>query len=354
MHELDKKVDFNLKMDELDAARQVADPLADEVIKYIMEEGLKESLYAVFRAKSFEDITRGGLKKSLLTRFIHEKNTLPDWSDMEKMQISSQLFRSNGNEFLFMLGIVSLPYCYAASKGALSLYHTEKIRKNTEARLLDTTSFIVEIMQKEAFCENGKGFLAIKQVRLRHALARYFLNKNPAIIDLGEQPINQEDMAGTNLAFSYVVLREMPKIGVKISPKMQDAYIHFWSVIGYLLGVQKELLPNDIREAFWLEKRISHRQFFPSKEGKELSEQLVNHYKRNIPNKATITLINPLIRHLLGKQVSEIIGLRKNDALYPIDFLMTLLPIFKRFIFPPVQSFETIVDQIEQKRKTAG
>jgi hypothetical protein len=157
-------------------------------------------------------------------------------------------------------------------------------------------------------------------------------------------------MAGTNLAFSYVALREMPKIGVEISKDLQDAYIHFWSVIGFLLGVKKSLLPADIRESFWLEKRISHRHFAPSKEGQELTKQLINHYKENIPNKATIALINPLIRHLLGKDVSEIIGLRQAGVMYPADYLMALLPAFKKFIFPPVQSFDTIVEQIEQRK----
>ena len=341
---------FDLRNNQLDGARQEADTKADEVIRQIMENDLKSSLYAAMSAKTFSDVAAATRKAPVLASFFAENNELPDWADHEKMEKASSLFRENGNEFLFMLGIVSLPYCYAASKGALSLYHTEKIRKNTEARLLDTTSFIVDIMQESALKEGGKGFLVIKQVRLRHALARYYLQKVPAIIDLNEKPINQEDMAGTNLAFSYVALREMPKIGVRISKDIQNAYIHFWSVIGYLLGVKKSLLPDNIRDAFWLEKRIFHRHFFPSKEGQELTRQLINHYKQNIPNKATIALINPLIRHLLGKEVAEIIGLRQAGAMYPADYIMSLLPVFKKFIFPPVQSFDVIVEQIEQRK----
>jgi len=342
---------FDFKSNDLDAFRQSGDPIADQVIELITRNNSRKDLYDFFLLKSFDEIHSSAIREKVLIDFLCEGNELPNWVDDDKVRKASELFRNNGNEFLFMLGIVSLPYCYAAAKGALSLYHTEKIRKNTEARLLDTTSFIVDIMQKEAFSSGGLGFLAVKQVRLRHALARYYLKNVPQIKALDEVPINQEDMAGTNLAFSYVALREMPKIGVQISQKTKDAYIHFWSLVGYLLGIKEILLPKNIREAFWLEKRIAHRQFRASKEGKELTGQLINHYKAHIPNSATIALIKPLIRYLLGEEVSEIIGMRSKGGVYPQDALMKLLPIFKRVIFPPVQSFEAIVAQIDQRKK---
>jgi hypothetical protein len=143
----------------------------------------------------------------------------------------------------------------------------------------------------------------------------------------------------------------MPAIGVKFSVEIQNAYLHFWSVIGFMMGLKKELLSNDLRSAFRLEKRIAQRQFKPSKEGFELTRQLVNHYKAQIPNKATTLLIDSLMRHLLGAEVAKIIGLKRNTFFNPIDQIMALLPLFKKYIFPPVQSFELIVDQIEERQK---
>ena len=162
------------------------------------------------------------IEDQMFRAFIETENKLPDWAVKRKMESASALFRSNGNEFLFMLGIVSLPYCYAAANGAKVLYHTEKIRKNTEKRLLDTTSFIINIMKEDAFDAGGNGFLVIKQVRLRHALARFHLKNVPEIQKLNEVPLNQEDMAGTNLAFSYVPLKAMPLIDVHISKETQN------------------------------------------------------------------------------------------------------------------------------------
>jgi hypothetical protein len=336
---------------ELDAFRMKGDAVSDLMIEDIMRQGAKEELYLFFSCKSWEDVQSLKLSNEGLASFIHIGNELPAWADERKMHEASALFRSNGNEFLFMLGIVSLPYCYAAAKGAVALYHTEKIRKNTERRLLDTTTFIIEIMKEEAFASDGGGFLAIKQVRLRHALARYYLQKIPAIQELGETPINQEDMSGTNLAFSYVALRAMPSIGVSIDSETQNAYLHFWSVVGAMLGLDSSLLAPDLKSAYHLERVISERHFYPSEEGRVLTDQLLTHYRQQIPNKMTTLLIRPLMRYLLGKRVSSIIGLDAGVVFNPIDQVMQLLPVFKRYIFPPVQSFDFISEQIDKRRK---
>lgn len=349
--EIPKKKSFVTEDHQLDAFRHAGDQLADEVVLELMKEKHTSELYAFLKSKTWQEVHAMTFTNPLLHQFISEGNQLPSWAEAGKISESTALFRNNGNEFLFMLGIVSLPYCYAAAKGALALYHTEKIRKNTEQRLLDTTSFVVEIMKVGAFEEGELGFLAVKQIRLRHALARYYLQKVPEIANLQEVPINQEDMAGTNLAFSYVVLKAMPLIGVHFNKDIQNAYLHFWSVIGFLMGLNTDLLPVDLKHAYWLERTIARRQFKPSDSGRELTGQLVQHYKNQIPNKMTTILIKPLIRHLLGDEVSAMIGLESKLVARPAEKLMLLLPLFKRYIFPPVQSFDFIVEQINLRQE---
>ena len=152
------------------------------------------------------------------------------------------------------------------------------------------------------------------------------------------------------MAFSYIALKALPKIGVKFSARQKDDYIHLWAVIGCLMGLQLDLIPRTMREAFHLEKDISARQFYSSLEGQELTNRLIAHYKENIPNKATVKLIKPLIKFMIGDKVAHIIGLNNRTGIFPIEKIMHLLPVFKHFIFPPIQTFETIVGQIEERR----
>ncbi|WP_339926103.1 oxygenase MpaB family protein [uncultured Cyclobacterium sp.] len=344
---------MNMSIDDkrLDALRLQGDLLADNLVEALLTTDQKQDLYRALRCKSWEEFNALESYEPLDDYFLNG-NELPRWADKKEMDKATALFRSNGNEFLFMLGIVSLPYCYAAAKGALSLYYTEKIRKNTDARLLETTAFIVEIMKPDAFEKNGIGFLVLKQLRLRHAMARFYLKNIPAINELDELPINQEDMAGTNLAFSYMAIRAMPKIGVRIPLALANSYMHHWAVVSHLMGIEEQLLPKTMKEAFHLEKMISGRQFRPSFEGKELTKQLIRHYKENIPNIATVQLIRPLVRYMIGDKVAKTIGLKDNTICDSMGGLMGLLPLFKRFVFPPVQSFESIVKQIENRLQT--
>lgn len=344
-------INISMNDDRLDKLRLQGEEKADQLVEELMNTDQKEELYRVFSLKSMKEVENFEFAHAPLQHFLLTDNKLPGWADRQQMKEATALFRSNGNEFLFMLGIVSLPYCYAAAKGALSLFYTEKIRKNTEARLLDTTAFIVEIMKSDAFDEAGSGFLAIKLVRLRHALARFYLKNIPAVKAMNEKPINQEDMAGTNLAFSYMAIRAMPKIGVHIPINLANKYMHFWAVVSCLMGIEEILLPQNMKEAFHLERSISNRQFHASKEGKELTQQLLAHYRDNIPNIATVQLIKPLIIYMVGDKIARIIGLKNKTMFYSIDRLMVLLPLFKRFIFPPVQSFESIINHIETRQK---
>jgi len=344
---------MNMLIDDkrLDTLRLTGDPEADTLVEALLGTDQKQKLYMALRCKSWEEINTS-VSYAPLYDFLLNGNELPDWADKKEIEKATALFRSNGNEFLFMLGIVSLPYCYAAAKGAISLYYTEKIRKNTDARLLETSAFIVEIMKPDAFKKRGVGFLALKQLRIRHAMARFYLKNIPAINEMNELPINQEDMAGTNLAFSYMAIRAMPKIGVRIPIDRANSYMHFWAVVSHLMGIEEELLPKTMKDAFHLEKKISGRQFRSSREGKELTKQLIEHYKANIPNIATVQLIRPLVRYMVGDKVAGTIGLKDNTWCDPMGRLMGLLPLFKRFVFPPVQSFESIVKQIENRLQT--
>ena len=53
-------------------------------------------------------------------------------------------------------------------------------------------------------------------------------------------PVNQEDMVGTLLTFSAVILDGLKKMGFSISTSDADAYLHAWNVVGHLSGVEIE------------------------------------------------------------------------------------------------------------------
>lgn len=63
-------------------------------------------------------------------------------------------------------------------------------------------------------------------------------------------PINQEDMVITLLSFSWVVLDTIEKntVSGSLTRKDEDAYLHLWRYIGYLIGVSEDLNPCVTKE----------------------------------------------------------------------------------------------------------
>ena len=338
-----------LSGDALDDLRQVGDPEADRLVEELMASGNKTALYRCLGSGNRDDHSEALQVPEALTAFMRS-GQLPVWANYSEMDRASGFFRSQCNEMLFLLGVLSLPYCYAAAKGAKALYLSEKIRSNTELRLIDTALFIMEVMAPGAFTPGGAAYRSVNQIRLRHALARYYISRHPDFKNMGEAPINQEDMAGTNLAFSYIALGGLERIGMRPSRANKEAYVHMWAVIGHLMGVRDEVLAPDLRSAYWLERRIRRRQFGVSVEGQSLMKSLMEHFRSNIPNRVTAALLPQLLRYLLGDEVASVLGIK--TSVFRLGRLdpMVLLPVVRPLIFPPKAAFEEVMNLLRERR----
>jgi hypothetical protein len=227
----------------------------------------------------------------------------------KEIENAKQFFNDKKPSILQLLGLLSLPYCYAAADGAKVLYQTERMYKDVQKRLEETAEFINAMMHKDALEENGSGKIQAFKVRIMHAAARFYLKKQDWDYSLG-YPVNQEDMAGTNLSFSLIVIRGLRKMGFSVSYQEQMDYIKYWSYVGALLGVDKELLPQNGNEAREIDKKISERQFKSSPEGKHLTQSLLDcFYKLNDEKVMKNAEIAGYMRFLLGDEIANIIDL---------------------------------------------
>ena len=96
-------------------------------------------------------------------------------------------------------------------------------------------------------------------------------------------PINQEDLAGTLLTFSFLAIDGLRKLGANISSEAADAYFYAWCGIGRVLGVLPEMIPCNLEEVAELKELISLRQFAPSDEGRQMTQALIGMLQKNSP-----------------------------------------------------------------------
>jgi hypothetical protein len=248
---------------------------------------------------------------------------LPPWADKREMKAGSAFFARNAQLIMNLLGLLSLPYCYTAADGAMVLYLSDRMRGDVGKRLVETADFLWDVMAPDAFEEAGKGFASILKIRIIHAAVRYYTLKSGKWHDARGLPVNQEDMAGTNLSFSLIVIRGLRKFGISVTYPEQQAFMHLWNVIGYLLGIQEDLLPNNGKQAFDLEEAIRVRQFKVSDHGRDLTRSLVHYFTTvNTGEQFTDREILQVMRYLLGNPVADMLDLPSAEL--PVTKIRTL------------------------------
>ncbi len=265
-------------------------------------------------------------------------------------RLAQEFFEQRGDMYLAVLGFYSLPYCYAFAAGAQVLVRSQRILDQIGERLGETTRFVLDIFKPGAFTSQDEAYLACAKVRLIHAYSRFFIRKyskdwSP---DFGE-PINQEDLLGTNLAFSHIVLRGMTKLGMSPSAKEHQAVLRYWKWIGGLMGIEPSLWPTTAKEAFELDRLIRKRHLKPSDAGKKLTKALLEFYQKNIPDSFLTSQLEALLSYFLGKEASKAVGISGKIQL-PGDLLGLFLKLSGLKTFGAIKNHESLRKNLEKQQ----
>lgn len=292
--------------------RTLGDENADEIIRKLVElKGIAFLRQMMPFMSDYQNISFQN-QPQILQEFLIKNSFLPSFFDKKKLIRTTDFYRENQQNIGLILGIYSLPYCYLGADGAKVLYFSERIRNDTYKRLLETGNFLKAVMTYDTWTEQRIFAICLK-VRLLHAAIRYFtMHSNHWDLTWGF-PINQEDMLGTNLAFSLVVLRGMEKLGYQVDESYGSAYLNTWNVIGFLLGIKPEIVPNNYLEAVKTDKLIAKRQFRQSLEGQELTSSLIQVIRGFAPNKLTADLLQEQSRMLLGEKYAKMLGIAETN-----------------------------------------
>ncbi len=321
--------------DFLDNHRQKGDPAADGVFQYLKDHS--QEFYQFQKLTGNSDLLRLTFKKPM-SQLLDEVLSTHATFDQTLLKNGHLVFEKYAVPIMAILALYSLPYCYAGEKGAKVLVQSKYLVENPRKRLEETGEFLFAVGSRNAFDESGFGFLHCLKVRLLHARARCYSEAEE------EVPINQEDLLGTNLAFSLIVIRGLQKLGIELSPEEKQAYIYLWNCVGRLLGIDSVLLPENLRKASVLERAIRNRQFRPNKEGAILTKALVELYKERWP----FGRLRPeeMIGGFLGEEVSKCVELNFSDFLSAAA--LTSLKLRNSFTHFSVDNFSKIQEKIAE------
>ncbi|MEM7549881.1 MAG: oxygenase MpaB family protein [Bacteroidota bacterium] len=293
----------------LDDMRLVMDEPADLVVKSVMDSKTLDGrkFWKFMADMESNDRSIPDEFEEIIYEHIPYFEVLPDFTDHKLLKTSEELFLTNTQDFFLLLGAYSLPYCYAAANGAKVLFHSGRMKKDAVKRLQETGMFVFNVMEPNAFTGIGLGFISCLKVRLLHAMVRYQILKHGHWNEQWGMPINQEDMAGTNIAFSVVVLDGLKKLGYELSDLEEQALLHRWKVIGTFLGLREELLLDNRKESFFLRTNIEKRQFRSSEEGKALINQLISEFDNAPEQIYPKGFASSFIHYMIGDEFAEML-----------------------------------------------
>lgn len=290
----------------LESLRAVGDPEPDQIVAELVRDEQVEEVNQILRHLIQNNQPIPEELPDNIEFWLREHSTLPDWADRERIDRASALFAEHGVTISLILATASLVECYAARKGVKVLTFSYRLGQNAYRRVAESAQFVILAMAPGGLYDGGQGIKAVQKVRLMHAAIRNLVQRSGRW-DEAEYgvPICQEDMLGTLMAFSYIVIRDLRRLGVQVSEQEAEDFIYFWRVVGEMMGVIPEGIPESWAEAEELTQAIGRRHHGPSPEGVQMTRALIEMHAELIPGEMFDGIVPALIRHLVGDQIAD-------------------------------------------------
>ncbi len=134
-------------------------------------------------------------------------------------------------------------------------------------------------------------------------------------------PNNQEQLVFTLLTFHFVFLRALRKLGIGLSLEDEEAYLHCWNVVGYVLGIEQKWMPFTYADAERLFLDIQTQcladDVFPGGTDARpaLGGALIGYMSASIPFKLLKPFPALFTRYLCGGNIADALGISGNQSL---------------------------------------
>jgi hypothetical protein len=296
----------------MEPMRRVGDSLADAVVENLFSNNSIDAVNDLMRSLIVNEYPEPSTFPPIVADYVRQLDQIPDWADKSKIETAQQVFWRYGPRLILILHCYALPFCYVGRKGVQVLALTSRLSGNSTRRVLETAQLLVDVMATGGLtAPQGRARRTIQKVRLMHAAIRHLVQKYPEWRDEFGLPVNQEDLAGTLMAFSWISLDGLRRVGVSLTDQEWDAYLHCWQIVGYLLGVRDDMIPADVASGEALCAAIARRQFGSCPEGKLMTKALVQSVQYQLPGNLFDDAPALLIRYFLGNEHAAMIGIEE-------------------------------------------
>jgi hypothetical protein len=290
----------------LEKLRMVGDPVLDRIMDDLFHNSQVGSVNELLKRLMHNDQDYPEELPDTIEFWLKNTAHCPEGVEWARIKNATDLFQEHGIAITFLLSTSSLVNCYAARKGVKVLTFSYRLGQNAYRRIAETGQFVLHILAPGGLESGGQGIKAIQKVRLMHSAIRHLVQKTGRWDEKENGiPICQEDLLGTLISFSIVIIDGLRQLGMKITDKQAEDYLYFWKNVGIMLGVRKDILPETIQEAKQLEEMIKKRHHGPSPEGVLMTRALLEFHADLIPGEMFDNIIPALIRETAGDEIAD-------------------------------------------------
>ncbi len=299
-------------------------------------------------------------------QYIAAGQALPSWADPVKIARGENVFTAHGPLSVMSLFCASLPDCYIQPKASAVLQISGQLTTNADYRIRSTAAMVFPVMLRGGLTTpDGLGVAQTLKVRLIHATIRNLIlhgapeamvnvvvlpldnpKPAPAPLTAGSTgvavaamqsmhsaflangwnvardglPNNQEQLVFTLLTFHYVFLRAMRTLGIPLRSEDEEAYLHCWNVVGYVLGIEQKWMPFSYAEAERLFNDIQTQcladHLYPGGTDARpaLAGALIDYMSASIPFKLLKPFPSLFTRYLCGGTVADVLGVSSKQS----------------------------------------
>src|SRR3954468_23008748 len=234
----------------MDQLRREGDPTADAVVEELAATGEIRAVSKVLRHLIDNDQAVPAELPESIARWLEDTARLPAWVDYPRLVRGADLVVDHGPQVAMVLATASLVSCYAGWPGVKVLTFSHRLDQDPYRRVGETAQFVLTVTNPGSLLPGGKGIRKIQKVRLLHASIRHLIRHSDRWdVEAWGVPICQEDLLGTMISFSQIVVTSLRRLGVRVSDAEAEDYLYLWRAVGEMLGIRPDILPHSMAAA---------------------------------------------------------------------------------------------------------
>ena len=304
-----------------------------------------------------------------LRDYIDAAQALPAWADPNKIALGESVFTDHGPISVMSLFCASLPDCYVQPKAAAVLQVSGQLTAHADYRIRSTAAMVFPVMLRGGMTTGeGGGVAQTLKVRLIHATIRNLIlhgapeaminavvpaSSSPLLASAAAMPMhsafvahgwnvtrdglpnNQEQLVFTLLTFHYVFLRALRTLGIGLPQADEEAYLHAWNVVGFVLGIEERWMPSTYADAEKLFLDIQNRCLadheYPGGNDARpaLTGALIDYLSASVPFKLIKPFPALFTRYLCGGTVADALGVDNKQSFISRILFASLMGIVR-------------------------